>query len=492
MDPLKGFSLSLLTVALACCGFITTLDFSIANVSIPYIAGDLAVSNNQGTWVITAYAVASAIALPITGWLSTRIGCERLMILSTLLFVLLSWACGAAPNFQMLVASRFLQGLAGGPLIPLSQTLLMLNHPPEKRNVALAIFFMVIIVGPVIGPIIGGWITQSYSWRWIFYINVPVGLVCAFIISRILRGRGSEGVKSPVDWIGILLLVGTVGPCQILLDKGEQLDWFRSPVIRLLAAISLISLVFLIIWEKTEKHPLFDLQIFKNRNFFIGILTIFFTYLALFGGIVVTPLWLQTYMDYTSLWAGMALAPLGIFAVILGIPVGKLMNKVSLKVLVVFCFACLAIFAFNLSYLATNISFAKLALYVFLFGLGMSCFLNPLMALSLAEIPREKLSMATGILQFFRTFAQGAGASFFVYLWDRRAIFHHARIVETIYVPLDTPRSAQVLDTAVTKQAYVMATNDIFWVTAWLCFILTFLVLFFKPRKVIDPTPSEN
>jgi MFS transporter, DHA2 family, multidrug resistance protein len=487
MSPLTGLPLVLLTIALSCSGFMTVLDVSIANVSIPYISGDLGVSNNQGTWVITCYAAGNAIALPITGWLTDRLGSARLMVLSTFFFTCLSWLCGLSFNYPMLLICRFLQGLVAGPLVPLGQTLLALNYPQEKRNMALSLFFMMIVVGPIVGPLLGGWITENYTWNWIFYINVPVGFLSAFIIFQILQGRESTLIKTPVDWIGLILLACAVSSLQVLLDRGEQLDWFRSSVITSLAIISALSFLFLILWEMTEKNPLFDLTLFKNRNFVIGITLVFLAYIVIFGRFVLLPLWLQTHMGYTSLWAGKTTAPFGVIPFLLGFLVGKWMDQVSLRLLAMCAFFCLGISSFFFTFLATTeISFFALSVLVFFLGAGIAFFLNPLVALSLQDVPKDRLSMANGILHFFRIFAQGAGASLCVYLWDRREIFHRARIVETLSgVILKTPQEAALLDTAASTQASMLAINDIFWITGWLSFVLMGASIFFRLKRTV-------
>jgi len=312
--PLTGTTLLLGTVALSLATFMNVLDSSIANVSLPAIAGDLGVSPNQGTWVITSFGVANAISVPLTGWLTQRFGAARLFVTSVLLFVLASWLCGFAHSLEALIGYRVLQGLVAGPMIPLSQTLLLSSYPKAKAGTAMAMWAMTTLVAPVMGPLLGGWITDNMSWPWIFYINVPVGLAAAGIAWSIYQHRETPRKKLPIDTVGLALLVLWVGALQIMFDKGKELDWFHSGQIVALGAVALVSFAFFIAWELTEKHPVVDLRLFKRRNFALGSLTLAVAYGLFFGNVVLLPLWLQQYMGYTATAAGMALAPVGLLA----------------------------------------------------------------------------------------------------------------------------------------------------------------------------------
>jgi DHA2 family multidrug resistance protein len=498
MKPLRGFPLFIVTFALATAGFMQILDTSIANVSIPYIAGDLAVSNNQGTWVITSFAVGNAIALPLTGWLAGKFGAVRLIALSMLLFALLSWICGATLNFPMLVVSRFFQGVVGGPLIPLGQSLLLQSYPSEKKHFGLSFFFTVIVIAPIAGPILGGWITQDYHWPWIFYINVPIGCIATLIVWKYLRHRETPTNKNPSDWLGLGLLVIGISSLQILLDKGEEWDWFDSPFIQTLGIISAIALTILIVWELTAKHPLIELRLFKNRNFTVGTFITALSYMLFFGAIVITPLWLQAFMGYTALWAGLSIAPMGIFPVILSIAVAKMMNRYPLQNIIIWCFLCMILTFYLFSLFDTDISFEKIALTRLLLGFTISFYFNPLVAISHQDIPVHQLSSATGLFHFFRIFAGGAGTSLFIYLWDRRAILHHHQLAETLTpftnntqevlwtlnsVGIKGDAALGALDVMVTEQAYVLATNDVFRFSMWICIALLFLIFFFERKS---------
>ena len=312
---LQGPSLLLLTVGLATANLMEVLDITIANVSIPNITGELGVAANQGTWILTSYQVANAITVPLTGWLAQRLGQVKLFVVAVALFTLASLFCGLSVNFPMLLSFRVFQGAVAGFMIPLSQALLLNSYPPRDRGIALAIWGMTITVGPVIGPILGGWISDNYHWSWIFLINVPIGIVACLITWQMLKDRETATRKLPVDGVGAGLLVLWVGSLQILLDKGEELDWFHSPFILSLGIVAALGFAVFLVWELTDEHPIIDLSLFKFSNFRMGLLSLTLAYSVFFLGVVILPLWLQTQMSYTALWAGFAIAPTGLFAV---------------------------------------------------------------------------------------------------------------------------------------------------------------------------------
>ncbi len=352
--------LALGTVALALATFMNVLDTSIANVSIPAISGDLGVSPNQGTWVITSFGVANAISLPLTGWLTQRYGQVKLFMVSIILFVLASIACGWAPSIEALIVFRVIQGAVAGPMIPLSQSLLLSSYPKERAGSALAMWAITTLVAPVVGPLLGGWITDNIAWPWIFYINVPVGIVSAIAVWMIYRDRETPTVKLPIDGIGLGLLVIWVGAMQIVLDKGKDLDWFHSGQIVALAIAAVIGLVIFVVWELTDEHPVVDLRLFARRNFWTSTIAMSVGYGLFFGNLVLLPLWLQQYMGYTATMAGMVLAPVGLFAILLTPLVGRNINKVDPRVFATAAFAIFALVLFMRSRFNTNADFATL------------------------------------------------------------------------------------------------------------------------------------
>lgn len=499
-NPLKGFILFLGAISLSLCTFMQVLDYSIANVSIPYIAGDLAVSANQGTWVITMFAVGNAIALPLTGWLTRRFGSIRVMVISVFFFTLTSWLCGLSNSLNMLVGMRFLQGFVAGPLIPLSQGLMITSFCKEKRNLALALWNMVAVVGPIAGPILGGWITFNYTWPWIFFINIPIGIFCTLAIWKLYRKRESPIEKVKVDSVGIILLAVGVSALQIILDQGQQSDWWNSSTIWILTVVSVVAFTFMVIWELYHPHPVMDFCLFKNRNFVIGTVLTALSYMILFGAIVVTPLWLQEMMGYTALWAGLAVSTMGILPFLTVIFVAKLMDKYRLKYLVLFSFFGYGTALFFFTTFNTHVTFHEVAFSRLLLGLGICTWLAPLTALSFANIPHEKLHTAQGIFHFFRILMGAVGTSFFVTLWERRATLHHSHLVDSInpYNPVSKSffdrlseyhivgeRALQWVDNLAWKQAYMLSTNDIFYLGGW-GFVLFFIfTLLLRKRKQI-------
>ncbi|CCB88930.1 DHA2 family efflux MFS transporter permease subunit [Simkania negevensis] len=503
LEPLVRLPLILGGLALSLCTFMQVLDTSIANVAVPYIAGDLAVSNEDGTWVITMFAVGNAIALPLTGWFTKCFGTTRVMLVSTALFTLLSVLCALSMNINMLVFMRFTQGFVGGPLIPLSQSMLMMSFPKTKRNLGLAIWQMVAIVGPIAGPIIGGWITYNYSWPWIFYINVPVGILASIIIWNIYKSRETPREKQSIDWIGLALLAIGVSALQILLDKGQQYDWWRSNTIVILGIVSVLSLLLLVIWVMTDENPIVDLKLFTNRNFALGTALTAISYMVLFGAIVISPLMLQTNMGYTSTWAGLAVASMGIPAFLTVLLVAKLMDKISLKVLIALSFIFYAISFFFFTRLDTNSSFELIFWSRFVMGIGITTYLAPLTVLSFARFPHHQLAMGQGIFHFFRIFMGGVGASLSVTLWQRRGVLHHSNLVDSIspfqieskqmFATLAQEgivgkQALQVADDLVWHQAVMLGANDVFWVSMWIMIFLVIGTIFFKKRRKKNAT----
>ena len=331
--PLPANALLIFTIAVSLATFMEVLDTSIANVAIPTIAGNLAVSANQGTWVISSYGLAAAIVVPLTGWIAKRFGEVRTFVTSVFLFTIASALCGFATSLPMLVAFRFLQGLVSGPMVPLSQALLLANFPPQKRGMAMAIWAMTVVVAPICGPLLGGYITDNLSWPWIFYINAPIGLASAFVTYTLLRKRETPIENKPIDIVGLVLMVLGVGCLQLMLDNGNDLDWFNSHVIVGLCVTSVIALTFLVAWELTDEHPIVDLSLFKARNFRYGVIAMAVGYMSFFAMTVLFPLWLQTIMGYTPTWAGIATSPVGIFALILSPIIGKNIQRLDLRVL---------------------------------------------------------------------------------------------------------------------------------------------------------------
>ncbi len=494
--PIHGAALALLTLSLSLATFMQVLDTSIANVSIPDISGDLAVSPDQGTWIITSFAVSNAIALPLSGWLAQRFGEVRLFVAATLLFTLASMFCGLSTNLPMLVTFRVIQGAVAGPMIPLSQSLLLANYPHEKKGLALALWSMTVVLAPIFGPILGGYITDNLSWPWIFYINVPVGIVSSWFTWQLLRERETETHRRPIDRVGLVLLVIGVGCLQLLLDKGNELDWFDSRTIIVLAVVATICLSVFVVWELTETHPVVDLSLFAIRNFTVGAIAISIGYMTFFAGVVVYPLWLQTQMGYTATWAGLSAAPLGILPVFLSPFVGRYMHRIDLRVLVSFSFVVFGAVSLWSSTFDTNADFLHLTLPRFTQGLGMAFFFIPLMSILLSGLPANRVASASGLSNFLRMLGGSFGTSLSIALWDRRESFHHSRLTESLTATDPAAQSAvaglhaagmptasawAVIERQLSGQSYVLAVNDVFLVSGWIFFSLIALIWLARP-----------
>ncbi len=494
--PLSGANLALVTGSLSLAMFMQVLDTTIANVSIPTIAGDLAVSPSQGTWIITSFAASNAIALPLAGWLARRFGEVRLFVMATLLFTTASWLCGLAPNFETLLAARVLQGMAAGPMVPLSQSLLLNNYPEHKRGMALAFWAMTTTVAPVVGPFLGGWITENMSWPWIFYINVPVGMLCSYVTWQLLKKRETATLRLPIDMMGLVLLVIGVGCLQVMLDKGNELDWFGSDYIVTLGIIALLTLSVLVVWELTAKHPMIDLTLFTQRNFSVCVLALSLGYLLFFAGVVVYPLWLQTEMGYTATWAGLASIPLGVMAVILSPIVGRNQHRFDLRMLTSFSFVIFAASCFWQSGYTTDFDFWHLIEPRFLQGIGMAFFFVPLTTMMLIGMPPQRIASAMGLSNFMRVLSGSIGTSLSISLWQDRGAQHYGQLTE--HISPYNPISNQYLDTVqglthghdsaiahlantINTQAVTLATTDVFWLSGWIFLALIMLVWVAKP-----------
>ena len=390
-------------MGLALGTFMEVLDTSIANVAVPTISGSLGVATSEGTWVISSYSVASAIAVPLTGWLARRVGEVKLFTISVVLFSIASALCGLAHNFESLIGFRLLQGLVSGPMVPLSQTILMRSYPPEKRGLALGLWAMTVIVAPIFGPVMGGYITDNFSWPWIFYINVPIGIFSAAIAFFLLRGHETKTTKQRIDAVGLALLVIGVSSLQMMLDLGKDRDWFGSSFIVTLAIVAAIALAFMFAWEMTEKEPVIDLSLFRDRNFAMGVLITSLGFLAFFGSVVVLPLWLQTVMGYTPGLAGLATAPVGILALVISPILGRNMHRLDLRVVASFAFLVFAFVSHWNSTFTLDTPFNQIVIPRLIQGIGVACFFVPMTTITLSSVPDDRLAGAAGLSNFLRT-----------------------------------------------------------------------------------------
>ncbi|WP_413723368.1 DHA2 family efflux MFS transporter permease subunit [Sodalis sp. RH24] len=486
-------SLVLATIGLSLATFMQVLDTTIANVALPTISGNLGVSSEQGTWVITSFAVSNAIALPLTGWMSRRFGQTKLFLASVLLFIITSFLCGISQSMTQLVIFRALQGFFAGPLYPMAQTLLLSIYPAAKRGMALSLLAMVTVVAPIVGPLAGGWITDNYTWPWIFFINVPIGIFAAMLVFAQLKGRPEEQEHQPIDYIGLGLLVVGVGLLQVVLDKGNDLDWFGSNFIIIGALIAAISLTALVIWEFTDKHPIVNLRLFRYRNFSFGTLALVLGYSGFFGINLLLPQWLQTQLGYTPVWAGLAAAPIGILPVFMSPLVGRYAHKFDLRLLAGGSFLVIGVSCFMRADFTTQVDYYHIAMIQGFMGIGVALFFMPTTSILLSSLSPREIADGSGLATFLRVLGGSFASSLTTWIWQRREIFHHAQLTENI-----TPYSANTqeyiaglggasqttmaqLDKLVESQAYMLSTIDYFTLLGWMFFALILVIWLAKP-----------
>src|SRR6266481_809217 len=425
----------LIAVVVALGAFMEVLDTSIANVALPYMAGSLAASNDQSTWVLTSYLVSNAIVLPISGWLAVRFGRKRFFMGCLTIFTVSSLLCGLAPSLGFLLLFRILQGAGGGGLQPMAQAILADTFPPEKRGLAFALYGITAVMAPTIGPTLGGWITFSYSWRWIFYINVPVGILTWMLVRRFvedppyLKRLKAAGVR--LDYIGIALLAIGIGALQILLDKGQEDDWFGSNFITTLVMIAAVCLISLVVWEWFQKAPVIDVRMFRSFNFASASLMMFVLGILLFSSLVLMPQFLQTLLGYTSQLAGLALSAGGL-VLLFEMPImGQLTTKIQARYLIAFGWLALSIAMFySTKRIDLQISFRAAAWLRISQVIGLGFLFVPISLVAYIGIAPEKNNAVAGIVNFMRNMGSSVGTSLVTTLIARRSQFHQARLVE--------------------------------------------------------------
>ncbi|CAO5681125.1 MAG: Multidrug export protein EmrB [Holosporales bacterium] len=493
---LEGKKLYIVAFLLSISNFIVILDMTIANVSITHIAGSLAISLSEGTYVITSYAVAEAISVPLTGWLSKRFGTLRVYTTCIMLFGLFSFICGSSQTLSMLIVGRICQGLVGGPLMPLTQTLLMNIFKEEKRQTAIGLSSMTTLIAPVMGPIVGGYICDNYHWGFIFFINIPIAIFCSIIVFKSLKGFESSIIKEKIDYVGLLFLVIWVGALQLMLDKGKDLDWFESPFINFLLGVSIIGFFCFIIWEVTEKTPIVDLRIFRHKGYTIAVLTLSLTFGAYFGSIVLTPLWLQNTMGYTATWSGYTTAATGVLAIV-SAPIAAMLSRTKdSRMLISLGIFWLALLTLYRSFASTDLTQSDISIPLLIQGIGMPFFFVPLTALALTCVEKDEIANAAGLMNFLRTFSGAIATSVITTSWDNDATVLRTDLVtravspETFATMMGLENSLEsstmamyLLDNTIQLQALTLSTNKIFLNASFLLF-LTSILVWFIPKKL--------
>lgn len=505
----------LIAVSVMLATFMEVLDTSVANVALPYMAGNLSATLDESTWVLTSYLVSNAIVLPMTGWLSSTFGRKRFLMVCVAGFTLASAACGAAPTMAMLVVARVIQGAAGGALQPLSQSILMESFPPAKRGMAMAAFGMGVVVAPIIGPLLGGWITDNASWRWIFYINMPFGLVAFFLCQLFLEdppylSEAKARRGGSVDYLGFGFMALWLATLQIVLDRGQEADWFASLWIRWLSGLSLASMAAFVLWELRVKHPLVDLRVLRDRDFAACTAMIGVVGVVLYSAIALLPLFLQHLMGYSAFDSGLALSPRGVGAVLSMLLVGRLIGKVDTRILIGAGFLLMGYASYSFAEINLHISIFSIVWPSVLLGMAIAMAFVPLATQAMSNLPNEQMGNAAGIFNLMRNIGGSIGISTLITVVDRGSQIHQDLLAGR--VRLDNPRfhaSLQKLQAFLEKasdpvlaklkalgltydllvtQATLLAYMDGFRLLAYLClFCLPVVLLLRRSSKTIRP-----
>jgi DHA2 family multidrug resistance protein len=490
--PLTGLPLYVAAILIGLGNFLVVLDTTIANVSVPTIAGNLGVSSSQGTWVITSYAVAEAITVPLTGWLARKFGAQRVFITCYIAFAAVSLLCGLSSSLGMLLGMRVLLGLFGGPIMPLSQMLLLRVFPKEKATLATVIWAMTTLIGPVAGPILGGIICDSIGWSWIFFINLPVAALCAFGAMRLLASSETPTEKMRIDGIGLALMLLWIGALQIMLDEGRNQDWFNSPEICILGAIAAIGFVAFLIWELTEANPIVDLKIFRHRGFVAAATTYAVGFGAFFASIVLLPLWLQSNMGYTATWAGYATGIMGILAIVCSPLVGKAVEKIDARLIVSLGILGLGLISVWRMGFTPDVTFAQMAWPTLLTGPFMVMFFVPVTGLAMASVEHDEQANAAGLSNFMRTLAGAFATSLVQTGWsdatrhnqtELAGVMNFGRQLVDWATTMGASRdqATELLTHLVEGQSVMLATLNMFAVIA-ICFAFAATIIWIAPK----------
>jgi DHA2 family multidrug resistance protein len=421
----------LITLTVMLAVFMEVLDTSIANIALPHIAGGLSATPEEATWVLTSYLVANAIVLPMTGWLGNFFGRKRVLLSCLVMFSIASVLCGLAWDLPTLVMARILQGLGGGAMVPIAQSIMLESHPRQKRGAAMAVFAQGVVVAPILGPTLGGWITDSYSWRWIFYINVPVGIFAVLMAKWLVEDPPyiKRDREATIDYIGFALLAVWLATLQIVLDKGQEADWFGAEWVRWFTFASVVSFVSFIWWEFQTDHPLVDLHVFKNRNFSIGLILMTSLAAILYGTTAQLPLFLQTLMGYPALQAGYAMSPRGVAAFFTTFLVGRLVGRVRNRWLLCVGFVTLGYSSFLLAGISLDVNMGSVIWPSVVNGIAISFIFVPLTTTTMSQLGQAQIANASGLYNLMRNLGGSIGIAFVTTMLARGAQVHQALMV---------------------------------------------------------------
>ncbi len=500
----------IIALAVTLATFMEVLDTSIANVALPHIAGSLSAGQDESTWVLTSYLVSNAIVLPLSGWLSSIVGRKRFYMGCVFLFTASSFLCGFAPNLPALIIFRILQGAGGGGLQPSEQAILADTFPPAKRGMAFAVYGIAVVMAPAIGPTLGGWITDNYSWRWIFFVNIPVGILSLLLTSRLIQDppyfRRRSLSETKIDYVGLGFVALGLGCLQIVLDKGQRDDWFESHFILVLSIAAAASLLFVIWWEWRHKDPIIDLHLFRERTFAVSNLLMFMLGFALLGSTLLLPLFLQTLLGYTAELSGMALSPGGLAIMVMMPIVGYLLSRVDARYLLLFGLSMLSFSLFHMTGFTLGIDFKTAVFARMLQAVGLAFLFVPINTAAYAYLPREKNNAASGLMNLARNIGGSVGISFVTTMLDRRTQKHLSDLMANLTAanaqfratlhgiaqslmahgtsPADAQRQAYaVIQGTVQRQATMLAYIDNFHILGYAILAMIPLVLLMKRTK---------
>lgn len=510
LQTFHGLKLVFSTIAVSLATFMFVLDYTICNVAIPYIAGGLASGVDQGTYVLTFFSVGNAVFLPLTGWLSKRYGEVQTLLWAVILFTVFSALCGASTSLTMLVVFRFCQGAAAGPLVPLSQGAIARIFPPEKLNVMMIVFSMIILIAPVLGPIVGGYFCIFYDWRWIFYINVPVGIFCAFVIWVNMRQLDHSLEESKVDYISFFLLLIGMTVFQLFLDKGEQWNWFGDHKIQVCFTLFVVSITYLLCRSFLLEKPLLKLDLFgKNKAFTLSCILIFTMYSIYMGTVVLVPLWLQTYQEYNALWSGIAVSPIGLGSVVTAPIMGRLIDKIGRMIPIIIGLIIMILASLYSRNYYPEYSLHQIMLSRFVLGLGIGCWIVPVISMPAFALRQENMSEGLGVFHFIRVISGAIGISAFTTIFKRRIIHQHFNLASVFneYNPQSREYFGRITElgahgehaTAIANrmtdvQAASVAINEVSMLMLWLCVIMLIFSIYAIPweRQVMKRKKEEG
>jgi DHA2 family multidrug resistance protein len=501
-----SFNPWLIAAAVMLATFMEVLDTSVANVALPHIAGNLSATPEESTWVLTSYLVSNAIILPATNWLGRYFGRKNFLIVCIMIFTASSALCGAAASLGMLIVARILQGAGGGALQPIAQSVLLESFPTEKRGSAMAVFGMGIVVAPIIGPTLGGWITDNYSWRWIFYINVPVGILAVLMARAFIEDPPYIKQQRPgrIDYVGFGLMAVALGTLQLVLDKGQEEDWFSSSLITAGAVLSGVMFISFVIWELRSKEPIVNLRILANRNFAVGTALMTVLGIVLYGTIALLPLFLQTLLGYPALQSGLAVSPRGLGSIASMIIVGRLIGRINGRYLLLFGFSLLAFSTYLFSDINLQISMGSIVWPGVMSGFAMGFVFVPLTTMAMGTLANDQMGNASGVFNLMRNTGGSLGIAAVTTMLARGVQIHQAAMVShlTPYDPAFQQRMNDLAGSitsqggaaasqqaygsiygALVRQASVMSYIDNFRLLSFLCVICIPMVFLFKSVK---------